>query len=113
MPRPHRVPPPQNMTPDRQKNVRDPAEHPLGMSDSPSATEKRARVSGDDHMRLPYEHDETGDVQERAGGTDALMEQAHADATSEQQDTDRRSDAADVFDGTPPAGRRSRFRKVR
>ena len=29
MPRRHRVPPPQNMNPDRQKNVRDPAEHPL------------------------------------------------------------------------------------
>ena len=113
MPRRHRVPPPQNMKPDRQKNVRDPAEHPLGMADDPTATGKRKDVSGDDHMRLPYEHDETADAQERAGGTDALMEQAREDATGEQQDTDRRSDAVDVFEGTPPAGRRRRMRKVR
>lgn len=102
---------PQNLKRTREKNVRDPSGHPLGMSDSPGATNKRRSVSGDDHMRLPFEHDETGDVQERAAGVDKLMEQAADDAMSEQQDTDRRSDAVENFDrGHPPRTRRGKVR---
>ncbi|MDQ6618273.1 MAG: hypothetical protein M3Z31_01000 [Pseudomonadota bacterium] len=110
---PNRTPPknPQNMTRAREKNVRDPGAHPMDTGDSTAATEKRRTVSGDDHMRLPYEHDETGDVQERAGGTDKLMEQAADDARSPQQDTDRRSDAVENFDkGRPPPARGGKVR---
>ena len=102
---------PQNLKRTREKNVRDPSDHPLGMSDAPRATRRRHAVSGDDHMRLPHEHDETGDVQERAGGIDELMKQAADDAMSDRQDTDRRSDAVENFDrGHPPRARRGKVR---
>ena len=106
------TPKPQNLkTRTRTKNVRDPSAHPVGMSDSPKATAKRRKVAGDDHMRLPFEHDETGDVEERAGGVDDVMKQAADDAMSRQQDTDRRSDAVENFDhGAPPRTRRGKVR---
>ena len=105
------APKPTNLTRTREKNVRDPSEHPMGMADSPEATGKRRATSGDQNMRLPYEHDETGDRQERAGDVDKLMEQAADDAASEQQDTDRRSDAVENFDrGHPPRTRRGKVR---
>ena len=101
----------QNLKRTREKNVRDPSEHPLGMSDSPAATDKRRTVSGDLHMRLPFEHDETGDVQEGARGVDKVMEQAADDAMSDRQDTDTRSDAVENFDrGHPPRTRRGKVR---
>ena len=106
MPTRRRIPPPQNVNADGQKNVRDPSEHPLGTADTPAATTRRATTSGDDQMRLPHEHDETGDPQERAGGTDKLMEQAASDALGPQTDTDRRGDAVDVFNRN--AGKRRR-----
>ncbi|HZQ62709.1 MAG TPA: hypothetical protein VFC24_15250 [Casimicrobiaceae bacterium] len=102
---------PSNLKRNDRKNVRDPAEHPMGMADSPKATRARRGASGDDNMRLPHEHDETGDREERAGGVDKLMQQAEQDATSGQEDTDRRSDAVENFDrGHPP---RQRGGKVR
>jgi len=95
----------------QRKNVRDPAEHPMGMSNGPEATRDRRRVSGDGNMRLPHEHDETGDREERAGGIDKRMKQAQKDASSEQQDTDRRSDAVENFDhGHPPRNPRGKQR---
>ncbi len=103
-----RAPLPQNLKPDQQKNVHDPSEHPQGIADAPAATSRRERVRGDGHMRLPFEHDETSDAQERAGGTDKLIEQAADDAASPQQDTDRRGDAVDVFNRN--AGKTTRRR---
>jgi len=105
------TPKPTNLRRTREKNVRDPAAHPLGTSDSAQATRARRKVSGDGGMRLPYEHDETGDREERARGVDPLMEQAADDASGEQQDTDRRSDAVENFDrGHPPRTRRGKVR---
>jgi len=102
---------PTNLKPTGTKNVRDPGGHPMPTTDPADATPKRRRIAGDGNMRLPHEHDETGDHLERAGGTDKLMEQAAADAQSEQQDTDRRSDAVEQFDhGRPPANRRGKQR---
>lgn len=88
---------PPNAQPDRPKNVLDPSEHPLGMSDSRAATDRRRDVPGDDHMRLPFEHDETADKQERAGDTDPLIEKAAEDVESGKVDTERRGDAVANF----------------
>lgn len=99
---------PQNLKSNRQKNVRDPSEHPQGSADYPAATKRRKKVSGDAAMRLPFEHDETGDAQEKAGGTDKLLEQAQRDATSGQQDTDQRASAVDVFNRRAPRAPRKR-----
>lgn len=94
----HRTPrAPTNRNADGEKNVRDPSEHPQGIADSPSATSKRERVSGDAPMRLPFEHDETGGPEERAHGTQSVMEQAERDATGPQEDTDVREDAVKIF----------------
>jgi hypothetical protein len=78
----------------------------MGLTESGNATRRRRRVSGDGNMRLPHEHDETGDREERAGDTDELLEQAADDAMSEREDTDRRSDSVDIFERNAKPSRR-------
>ncbi|MEP7208027.1 MAG: hypothetical protein ABI920_13895 [Casimicrobiaceae bacterium] len=96
-----RTAPPPNQKPDQRKNIHDPSEHPLGSSDSPSATVRRKDVTGDDNLRLPHEHDETADAEERTAGNDAVIQQAHRDIESDKVDTEVRSDAVKVFNRAP------------
>lgn len=107
---PNRPPPkpPQNLKPDNRKNVRDPSQHPFAPAEGPEATERRRDVSGDANMRLPHEHDETADAEERAGDTDAVIEQAHEDAESDKVDTEQRNQAVEIFDRAKPAPRTRR-----
>ncbi len=97
MPTRPRAKQPTNVEADQRKNVHDPAAHPLGRATSPEATARRKEPARETNARLPHEHDETADVQERAAGTDAVIEQAREDAESGQIDTERRGEAVKVF----------------